>query len=466
MKNKLTSKDLESIGILKNESKGMAIMMAAKYFKHTEKEEILQQFKRVKEAPELFLKDQTVAKLAYTFIEIIEEKTFKTFALNEVIAPYQVYGKQHIEEIAQKQMDIALRLPISVKGALMPDAHSGYGLPIGGVLACDNAVIPYGVGVDIGCRMALTIYDLSEKQLAQKTYEFKTALKAHTHFGMDGMLDVPQDHEVLENTNFQSTALLRRLHGKAIRQLGTSGGGNHFVEFGLVELNENNTLGIPSGTYVGLLSHSGSRGFGATIAQHYTNIAMDKCKLPKEAKHLAWLDMNSAEGQEYWLSMNLAGEYAKACHDRIHFNLAKAMGIKPIAKIENHHNFAWKEIVGSKEVIVHRKGATPAHKGELGIIPGSMTSAGYIVSGLGIEAAINSASHGAGRQMSRSKAKNSITVSDFKKITKNAGITLLGATPEEAPMAYKNIEEIMVAQQNLVAIEGKFIPKIVRMNKE
>jgi tRNA-splicing ligase RtcB len=327
-------------------------------------------------------------------------------------------------------------------------------------------VIPFGVGVDIGCRMALSIFDLPEKYIEHNRYELKSALKENTHFGMEGSLEFRQDHEVLESDVFKQTELLRKLHGKAVRQLGSSGSGNHFVEFGIIELHENNTLGIPAGNYASLLSHSGSRGLGANIAQHYTKIAMDVCKLPKTAQHLAWLDLNSAEGEEYWTSMNLAGDYAKACHDRIHINLCKALGIKPVAKIENHHNFAWKEIVDEKEMIVHRKGATPAHKGELGIIPGSMINGGYLVCGKGISESINSASHGAGRCMSRRKAKDSITTSDFKKMIVNAGVTLIGGSTEESPNAYKDIDEVMRAQENLVDIHGKFIPKIVRMNKE
>ncbi len=465
--NKLRGKDLNNIGYENDASRSMAIMTAAKYFKHTPKEEILKVFAKVRLNPEEFESDEVLGKLAGTFIEQTDEKPFQAFDLRKESEAFKIYGSQYIDDAAKKQMDIAMRLPISLAGALMPDAHSGYGLPIGGVLAADNAVIPYGVGVDIGCRMALSIFDLPEKYIAHKEFQIKHALKELTHFGMEGSLGIKQDHEVLEDPAFKATDLLKKLHGKAIRQLGTSGGGNHFVEFGVIELYDNNTLDIPAGRYVSLLTHSGSRGLGAAIAQHYTQVAMEVCKLPREAQHMAWLDMNSAEGQEYWLSMTLAGDYAKACHDRIHINLCRELGIKPIAKIENHHNFAWKETDASgKEVIVHRKGATPAHEGELGIIPGSMTNAGYLVSGKGIAQSLNSASHGAGRSMSRSKAKNSITVSAFKKMVATAGVTLLGGTPEESPTAYKDIDEVMIAQKHLVDVFGKFIPKIVRMNKE
>jgi tRNA-splicing ligase RtcB (3'-phosphate/5'-hydroxy nucleic acid ligase) len=295
----------------------------------------------------------------------------------------------------------------------------------------------------------------------------KRALQAHTHFGNDGGLDTRQEHAVLDHTDFHQTDLLRKLHGKAVRQLGSSGSGNHFVEFGIIEVDDNNVFGVAGGNYAAVLSHSGSRSLGANIAQHYTNIAMNKCKLPREAKHLAWLDMDSEEGLEYWLSMNLAGEYAKACHDRIHENLCKALGLAVLAKVENHHNFAWKEkLPDGNEYIIHRKGATPAGQGVLGIIPGSMTAPGYVVSGLGNESSLNSAAHGAGRKMSRLKAKNSITMGSLKKILQHEKVTLIGGSAEEAPIAYKDIDLIMKSQTTLINIEGTFHPRIVRMAKD
>ena len=164
--------------------------------------------------------------------------------------------------------------------------------------------------------------------------------------------------------------------------------------------------------------------------------------------------------------MNLAGDYAKACHDQIHFHLGKYLGIKPIATVENHHNFAWKEkgLIG-EELIVHRKGATPAAKDELGIIPGSMTTAGYIVRGKGEPSSLFSASHGAGRKMSRAKARQSYTGSEMKKVLSREGVTLIGGGIDEAPVAYKDLEEVMKYQDDLVETIGKFTPKIVRMDK-
>jgi tRNA-splicing ligase RtcB len=206
---------------------------------------------------------------------------------------------------------------------------------------------------------------------------------------------------------------------------------------------------------------------GATVANTYTKIAMQNTKLPKEAKHLAWLDLNTQEGQEYWIAMNLAGDYASACHHEIHKRLSKELGIKEVARIENHHNFAWKETLSDgKEVIVHRKGATPAGKGVLGIIPGSMVHQGYIVRGKGDFDSINSASHGAGRAMSRKRAKETFTGSEVKKMLNEYGVTLIGGGIDEAPMAYKNIDTVMNFQKDLVDVLGSFTPKVVRMAKD
>jgi tRNA-splicing ligase RtcB len=183
-------------------------------------------------------------------------------------------------------------------------------------------------------------------------------------------------------------------------------------------------------------------------------------------RHLAWLDMDHTSGQEYWLSMNLAGDYARACHDQIHKNVAKSMGLKSIGKIENHHNFAWKEIVDGQEMIVHRKGATPAGKDVLGIIPGSMTDPGFIVKGKGNIDSINSASHGAGRRHSRKETKSRNTKSAMRKQLLQNDVALIGGALDESPYAYKNLEQVMSYQTDLVDTIGKFTPRIVRMDRD
>lgn len=422
---------------------------------------------QIKNNPEAFLDNELTAKIAEKIIGKVTAPAFKTYELRTEPVLSKTYGGKGIETSAKQQMDLATLLPVSVQGALMPDAHMGFGLPIGGVLATDNAVIPYAVGMDIGCRMALSILDENEGFLKRFEYQIKQALKNHTHFGMEGGLEIRQEHEVLDSDVFNQVPFLKPLRGKAVRQLGTSGNGNHFVEFGEIELVEGNSLGLPAKKHTALLSHSGSRGLGSAIARHYTQIGMDTCKLPRQAQQLAWLDLDTEAGQEYWLTMTLAGDYAKACHERIHANLLKALGLKALTVVENHHNFAWKDVLGNgREVVIHRKGATPAHAGELGIIPGSMTTPAYLVSGKGSSDALYSASHGAGRAMSRQKAKDSMTVSGMKQLLGNTGVTLIGGSVEENPLAYKDIESVMASQRDLVNVEGKFYPRIVRMNKD
>jgi len=268
----------------------------------------------------------------------------------------------------------------------------------------------------------------------------------------------------LENELSNEIPFIQNLKDKAWTQLGSSGGGNHFVEFGIMEFQaEDKELGIHEGTYLALLTHSGSRGLGAMIANHYTKLAMQLCKLPYEANHLAYFDLDSAEGQEYWMAMNLAGDYASACHEVIHEKVLSELGAERLAKIENHHNFAWKEKWKGEDVIVHRKGATPAGEGVMGIIPGSMAAPGFSVRGKGEEQSINSASHGAGRLMSRTQAIKTLSRSEVSKKLEDLGITLIGADLDEAPMAYKNIHEVMAAQTDLVNVVASFHPKVVRM---
>jgi tRNA-splicing ligase RtcB len=190
---------------------------------------------------------------------------------------------------------------------------------------------------------------------------------------------------------------------------------------------------------------------------------MQQTILPKEVAHLAWLDLNTEEGQEYWIAMNLAGQYASANHHEIHAKMAKAINKKPLIMVENHHNFAWKELHQGKEVLVHRNGATPANVNELGIIPGSMATPGFVVKGLGNQKAINSASHGAGRLMSRTAAFKAITKSAMQTMLTDNGIELIGGDLDEAPMAYKDIHQVIAAQDELVKVLAKFTPKIVRM---
>ncbi|MCL2649866.1 MAG: RtcB family protein [Candidatus Azobacteroides sp.] len=464
---KIQLKELSRLGYTDPVARSLVVNIVSKHCKYDTKENVIQTLEAILREPQSFWENEIWSKLAYHFSPREEQKTFTVYELRKQSLNFKTYGGKFIESLPKQQMELAMRLPVSLQGALMPDAHAGYGLPIGGVLAVENAVIPYAVGVDIGCRMALSIFEEKSVFVRRYAHQIKEALKEYTHFGMDGSLTFEQEHEILDDERFNATSLLKKLQGKAVHQLGSSGGGNHFVEFGELNLNENNCTGLPAGNYLALLSHSGSRGLGFEIAKHYSRLAREICKLPREAQHFAWLDLDSELGKEYWLSMNLAGDYAKACHERIHINLAKALGIKIVTTIDNHHNFAWKEkLFDGREAIIHLKGATPAHLGEPGIIPGSMTAPGYLVCGKGNTESLNSASHGAGRAMSHEKAKENFTQSALKKMLSSAGVSLIGGSVEEAPLAYKNIEKVMDCQKELVDIHGQFVPKIVRMNKE
>ncbi|MBI3139748.1 MAG: RtcB family protein [Sphingobacteriales bacterium] len=461
---KLTGKQLRAIGYPEGPVISVAMQVMHTCFKHHTEEAALDLLRQVLNAPGDYLADEVFRPVAEKLVPA-PETDGALISLNQNGIAFHVFGQEHIEEAALHQMYQAAKLPISVAGALMPDAHSGYGLPIGGVLATDNAVIPYGVGVDIGCRMCLSVFDLDPKELAGRESFFARELGEATLFGSGGQFDRAADHAVMEDELFYQLPLLKPLHGRAWKQLGTSGSGNHFAEFGVVNIvQKDEVLGLDAGSYIGFLTHSGSRALGAAIANHYTKLAISKRHLPQEAKNLAWLGLDEEEGIEYWKAMNLAGEYASACHHVIHAKIAKQLGRQPILRVENHHNFAWREQWEGREVIVHRKGATPAGKNVLGIIPGSMTADGFIVKGKGESAAVNSASHGAGRKMSRTRAIASVTDKQFKDELKKFGIKLLGGGLDESPFAYKDIEVVMRSQKALVEMLGRFTPKIVKMD--
>ncbi len=417
--------------------------------------------------------------------------------------PYKTWGivDEDFDRASLDQLDAACRLPIAVAGALMPDAHVGYGLPIGGVLATRGAVIPYAVGVDIACRMKMTVLDVPVKDLsnAARLDRLERAIEQETRFGVGAQFR-PNDrhsagpsgrreHPVMdEDWSFCHTT--RAGKDKAWAQLGTSGSGNHFVEFGVLTVLEgaprrvsqsfvggsHASWDLAPGEYVALLSHSGSRGTGAAVCDHYSRIAMDLHRdLPKEQKHLGWLDLASQAGDEYWRAMELMGKYAAANHQCIHRAIAKNLGAEVLADVENHHNFAWKEthevtdaygVVRREELVVHRKGATPAAAGVLGVIPGSMASPGFVVVGKGSSESLGSASHGAGRVMSRTKARETFRWGNVRKEIEAAGVRVISCGVDEVPGVYKDIHRVMARQTDLVEPIARFDPRLVKMAPE
>lgn len=407
--------------------------------------------------PASFAEDSVFGALAKSLVETPPDDV-----LPDPIA-YSVWGSD-IDAGCRVQMEQACRLPMAVGAALMPDAHVGYGLPIGGVLALRNAVVPYAVGVDIACRMKLSVLDMPVATLESRFEHYRQAIERGTRFGIGAAHETPQDHPVMDS-DWTVTRVTRENKDKARKQLGTSGSGNHFVEFGMLTLDQPAPdLGLEAGTYVALLSHSGSRGTGSSVCDTYSRIA--QARLPKafqELGRLGWLSLDSEAGQEYWAAMNLMGDYAAANHEVIHRLVSKNVGARIISGVENHHNFAWKEIHNGEELIVHRKGATPAGEGVLGVIPGSMADPGFVVRGKGNGQSLLSASHGAGRRMSRTAARDKYNFRSVKNDLEQKGIRVLSAGADEVPYAYKNILDVMAAQSDLVEIVGRFDPKIVKM---
>jgi len=462
---KLRGKELKRIGFSNDSAVSLAINLVAKNYRRSDKMEVLELLGKINLTPEDYFEDPVFGQLA----KLLSEKTHpqkkkKKPVLNKAALEFKIYGEENIDSQAVEQMQTAMKLPIAVKGALMPDAHVGYGLPIGGVLATYNAIIPYAVGMDIGCRMCLSVFPASPKKISGERDRIKNILMNETRFGLTEFNDL-EEFEILDRKEFAEIKFLNSLHKKFAKQLGTSGHGNHFVDVGIFELNEfSDKINLEPGEYFAVLSHSGSRNFGAEICKHYTNIAKEKLELSGEAARLAWLDLDSEEGQEYWLAMQLAGEYSHTNHRIIHKRIAKALGEKPLTIIENHHNFAWKEkLPDGNELVIHRKGATPAGINNVGIIPGTMASPAFIVAGKGNEDSLQSAAHGAGRLMSRNAAKKTFTQSQLKKHLGEQKVELLGGGIDESPFAYKDIHQVMKSQNDLVEILAAFHPRIVRM---
>jgi tRNA-splicing ligase RtcB len=474
----VNGRDITQLGYREGPIVGLALRIAKRAIKRMPRAELDEKLRQILANPESLASDRLFGELAAA---IIEERDRPYWVERDAPAPYRVWGAG-LEKGAIDQMDAAVRLPVAVQGALMPDAHQGYGLPIGGVLATENAVIPYAVGVDIACRMKLSVFDIPADQLDRLRETLVNALKRETVFGAGATHKRPPHHEVLD-ADWSVTPITKRVFDKARAQIGTSGSGNHFVEFGTITVESKDEGGrmkderkdsafilqpssfdLPPGTYLALLSHSGSRGAGAQVADHYSRLARDLHReLPPELKYLAWLDLDSQPGKEYWAAMNLMGRYASANHAIIHQKVAKNIGAHVIAGVENHHNFAWKETHGGRELIVHRKGATPAARDVMGVIPGSMAAPGFVVRGRGEPQSLESASHGAGRRMSRRAATEQFRWSHVKPLLAERGVELLSAGIDENPFAYKDINEVMAQQTDLVDVVARFDPRIVRM---
>jgi len=335
-----------------------------------------------------------------------------------------------------------------------------------------NFALASGVFVH-NCSMKMSVFEgvsFPERNNAFRM-KMKDALQKQTCFGVGlnekkGLIPSGFETTVLESSLWTDIPMLKKYNIKKLaeNQIGTSGSGNHFVDFGtLTEMIDGD---IPN---LALLSHSGSRGVGYKIAKLYHELACENFD-NKDFHGWAWLDLDTDSGKEYWAAMELCAAFARVSHEMIHYRISKFLGLSPSYTVFTNHNFAWKEkhIINGKEmdVIVHRKGAVQAQLNQEALIGGSMGTPSYYVKGNGNEASLCSCSHGSGRTMSRKQAKETFSKKEMQEFLNAKGVELLDGGLDECPMAYKDVAGVMDAQKDLVGICGIFQPKIVMMSDD
>ncbi|MBR6734817.1 MAG: RtcB family protein [Kiritimatiellae bacterium] len=387
---------------------------------------------------------------------------------------------ENCEEGAVKQaVNLAHHPALVHHVALMPDAHQGYGMPIGGVVAAKDAVIPAAVGVDIGCGMIATETDIPAEVFAEMSFRraFQEKLKERIPVGEGESHKSTQNWEGFEEYTAHNGMRSSLWPSKLDRMnLGTLGGGNHFIE--LQKSTALDGSGDPEGgAKVWLMIHSGSRNLGKRIEEHYHRIAARMCErfhAPLPDKDLAFLPIEEPTGHDYFTDMLFALRYAKENRRRM-MEMMKATlaefvpNANFLRTIDIHHNYAAFEEHFGEKVCVHRKGATSAKLDEIGIIPGSMGTASYIVRGLGNPDSFMSCSHGAGRRMSRIAASTTLTVEECDKAMdgivcerwhkyKGFGKAKGRLDLSEAPQAYKDIEDVIASEQDLVEPLVRLVP--------
>lgn len=342
---------------------------------------------------------------------------------------------------------------------LMPDTHEGYGMPIGGVAALDNAICPNMVGVDIGCGMLAVKTNLTTEQVnVDLLKQVMGKIRERVPVGFNHHT-TQQLSPIFADESWNNSVICLREFASARYQIGTLGGGNHFIE---IQRDDDNN--------VWFMIHSGSRNLGKKVADFYNHKAKELCKFWKQNEivnnDLAILPIGSNEAHAYITEMNICLNFAYENRwlmaQRIMDSFADVFpDFNNLNMINIHHNYATLEHHFGRDVWVHRKGATLAREGTIGIIPGSQGTCSYIVKGLGNEASLQSCSHGAGRKMSRMKAKQDLTVEGEAKRMDDLGIvhSIRNVNDlDEAPSAYKDIDVVMEEQKDLVKILVKLSP--------
>jgi len=378
------------------------------------------------------------------------------FDKKQQLIPLKIWlnNLNEIEGQALQQAVNLTKLPFAYRQvALMPDAHTGYGMPIGGVLATEENIIPYAVGLDIGCGMhaALTPYhveDFPPPRLRSFLEKIRTAIPQ----GFNWHPQIQED-EVLDRMPLH-LPLFQEQDKRIRRQLGTLGGGNHFIE-----------LQKDAGDRLWVMIHSGSRNIGKQTAEHFHKKAKEqsrKLRADLPTSELSFLPLNSQDGQDYLEAMNWCLDFARVNRRRMMETVLDILQAEPLDELNIHHNYAALEEHFGRRVWVHRKGATRAGSGERGIIPGSMGTPSYIVEGKGNPESFLSCSHGAGRRMGRREARRKIPVHEVLEDMKQRGVEISSGNirelSEEAHQAYKDIDRVMMQQEDLVEARIKLMP--------
>lgn len=367
-----------------------------------------------------------------------------------------------IEESALEQVNNLTKLPFLFHHlAVMPDVHTGKGMPIGGVLPCTDAVIPNAVGVDIGCGMCAvkTNWKVSELPPEVLRKQIMSGIRARIPLGMDHHESKQPAHYLPEGHDVDSMVVVKRRQESAAYEIGTLGGGNHFIE---LQKDEADNLWI--------MLHSGSRNLGNRVGAYYNDLAIHLnaqwCSVVPPKYGLAFLSRSSEAFKQYWREMQYCIDFAlcnrRLMMERIEEVLADALpGITFDPLINIAHNYAAIERHFGKDVVVHRKGATLARKGVTGIIPGSQGTASYIVEGLGNPESFNSCSHGAGRVLSRGAAIRTLNLADEVHRLESKGIIHAIRSQndmQEASGAYKDIDRVIANQLDLIKVKVKLLP--------
>lgn len=374
----------------------------------------------------------------------------------KMIEGIPVCGEPDAETV--KQMQAAMSHG-AVYGALMADHHLGYSVPVGGVIAYEKAICVNGVGYDIACGNKAVQLDCDPEYLKGNIYRTMNEIKKHISFGMGRKNSETVDHELFDDPIWTEIELLKGLKDKAVAQLGTVGSGNHYVDIFIDDLN------VP---WIGV--HFGSRGLGHSIATHFVKQAGGKDGIHAEP---VILGEDTDLGQQYLKCMELAGRYAYAGRDWVCKRVAQLVRANITAEVHNHHNFAWRETHFDRELLVVRKGATPAWPGQKGFVGGSMGDKSYIIEGLHSplsEQLLYSTIHGAGRSMGRMQAKGKydrrgncireglVSKEAMREWITRMGVEVRGGDIDEAPQCYKRIDEVLESHTETIRVVRTLTP--------